>query len=98
MTRRDFDDATKQNWGGPCMARDERASYRASRHREHNGSGVHAPTSTRLGLLERRAAWHAWRNSAYGVLVDGYLPTLAIGSKWRNVAAGRRAAGSRLLG
>lgn len=31
MTRREFDAATKRNWGGPFMASDERATYREGR-------------------------------------------------------------------
>jgi hypothetical protein len=31
MTRREFDAATRENWGGPFMASDERARYREDR-------------------------------------------------------------------
>lgn len=33
MTRREFDRRTRQNWGGPYMASDERAGYRSARLR-----------------------------------------------------------------
>ena len=102
MTKQDFDTETKQNWGSKCMASDERCAYRNSRHLEHNGSGSDAPTVTKLDLILRRGREMRRRNATHrdGTIInrDGLLPTLGIGSKWRNVAAYRRDAGTPLLG
>lgn len=80
MTRREFDQATKENWGGR-MASDERASYRERRLLEH-GSGPAFGDWKPYGpddYLARRAAkmrrLRAWRYPW-----DKPLPTLGIGS------------------
>ena len=96
MTKRDFDKATKQNWGSKCMARDERCTYRTSRGMQHNGSNAHGATTTR-DFLAYRAAEMAYRNETLAIYRDGFLPTLALGSKFRSVANFRLVSGKPLL-
>lgn len=99
MTKRDFDIETKQNYG-ERMPSDTRRSYRQERL-----------INDTLGFIDRRARAMTHRNLRYsyyssveGRFVsgyansDGFLPTLAAGSKWRSVAAFRRDSSLPLLG
>ena len=62
MTRRDFDAATRENWGGPFMASDERAAYRAARHRDAPGVDRLA---VRAAYLRRRGRSPLWIGSPH---------------------------------
>lgn len=56
MTKRDFDNSTKQNWGGPWMASDERAGYREDRFRDSNTGDMlknRRPTTHFYGFCAR---------------------------------------------
>jgi hypothetical protein len=75
MTRREFDRANKENWGGPGMATDEREFYRAKRflfsppqHREHDYIALRAQSMRRrnrlqgdtLATLDQATIFRAW--------------------------------------
>lgn len=93
MTKREFDAETKHNYGSR-IARDERASYRAIRLLEHNGSGAHNP-SYPYGPVDyladrmRRMA-ELRRCGCAGI-------TLGIGSPFRAPVAWRASQGKPLL-
>lgn len=81
MTKREFDAATRENWGGPFMASDEREAYRAERLRGDRDEVLRP--GPRGDLLARRAAY----SRATGI------PALSRGSKFCAPAlyrAGRR--------
>ena len=44
MTKREFDQATRENWGSRCMASDERSYYRRRRCLPDYGSGSTNPS------------------------------------------------------
>ena len=92
MTKREFDHETKENWGEQGMARDERCDYRERRMLEHNGSGAHGSTRTRMSLIDRRAD-HARRRN-----IGGFIPALDRGSMWRSIADHRARLRIPLLG
>jgi hypothetical protein len=83
MTRREFDALTKVNHSAP-MGR--RWAYRAER------GHVFA-----RDYIAERAAYMAHRNDRTGVLLDGYLPTLGVGSPFRAPQMLRLAMGVPLL-
>jgi hypothetical protein len=55
MTRREFDGQTKENWGGPGMAGDERRGYRLRR-----GRPMYARWDGDM-ILRRAATCRSWK-------------------------------------
>jgi hypothetical protein len=88
MLKREHDEATKENWGGPNMAADKRVAYRARRMLPERGAGSG-------DFLACRAKYMSWYNEPNSP--DPFLPMLSIGSMYRNIAARRRATGQPLL-
>jgi hypothetical protein len=84
MTKREFDALTKQNYGAHMGHRTE---YKRARGR------VVADDKVTLRCWEM-----ARRNNRFGVLLDGFLPTLGKGSRHRNIALYRASKGIPLLG
>ncbi len=73
LTRREFDNVTRQNWRGKGMASDERHTYRSTRCLPTRDCPAYVGNETRDKLAER-AAWRA-RNPG--------CPTLSLGSPYR---------------
>lgn len=82
FTKRDHDAATKRNFGTK-MASDERANYHHVRGLKLGGT---------YGRIDRRA-WDMARNRDYGLTFGA----LAVGTKWRNVAAHFARTGAPML-
>lgn len=74
LTKRQFDNVTKQNWRGKGMASDERHTYRAARHLPTRDCPAYVGNEAPPDKLAIRAAW---RRANPG------LPTLALGSPHR---------------
>ena len=96
MTKREFDAATKENWGGR-MASDERCSYRERRMREHNGCGAYGPSCAPTDYITRRANEMA-RTRAGRYPWEPVLATLGIGSRFRAPQAWAAQTGRSMLG
>lgn len=97
MTRREFDRATRQNWGGR-MASDERQAYRRERLLPAFGCPALAPCLagwTRDYIAERAAQVAALRGARYAH--ESILATLGRGSQYRAPQAYRAASGKPLL-
>jgi hypothetical protein len=92
MTRKQFDAATQENWGGRGMASDERDSYRWKRMRRE------LPQVAEHDYIALRAKVMARRNSQYSRLLDGRMPTLGRGTIFRAWAEARRGNNRSLLG
>jgi len=87
MTKREFDAATKQNWGGPFMASDERETYRETRSLPPRGERS-------SDLLARREEYS--RRSGIPALSRGSrfcAPALYRAGLWYGSNSCRRAAG-----
>src|SRR5690349_20939371 len=80
MTKREFNRATKENWGSRCMASDERWLYRTSRKRAHHGCGAYGPNEFVLpgDKLARRVVWRR---------ANPNTPILANGTTFRSLAS-----------
>lgn len=97
MTKREFDAATKENWGGRGMASDVRCSYRERRMREHDGCGAYGPRCAPSDYIARRA-WEMQRVRRLRYPWEPALATLGVGSKFRAGQAFAARQGWPLLG
>ena len=88
MTKREFDRLTKANWGGDCMASDERRTYRAERHKGDD---------LRPDYLAARTREYEARKKLFSDPLFGFAPLMGPSLRWRAPAAWARNVGKTLL-
>lgn len=74
LTKREFDNVTKQNWRGKGMASDERHAYRMTRHLPTRDCPAYVGNWPAPDKLEQRAWWRR---------ANPHLATLGLGSPLR---------------